>query len=219
MCGRMSRLFDAKEAEKQKKFMITKIEREFGPSYNVAPSQQIPVITPGSRILTTMKWGLIPHWAKNKKIGNYNINARSETITDKASFRENFKKRRCLILTSGFMEWDKSKTPHHIQIKDEKIFALAGLWDSWKDKETGEIIESCTIITCPPNSFMKKIHHRMPVILNEKLYEEWLTSEDLDLIQRLLKSYTGTNLIEYKLDKIINNTRNNSPEVLDKVAK
>jgi putative SOS response-associated peptidase YedK len=215
MCGRMSRIFTEKDAEKQKKFMITKIMREFGPSYNVAPTQEVPVIIPGSRILDLYKWGLIPFWAKDKKIGSKLINARSESLEEKPSFREAFKKRRCLVLASGFYEWDSGKKPHHIQVKNEKILAFAGLWDEWKDKESGEKIKSCTIITCEPNSFMKKIHKRMPVILMEEDYSAWLSDKSgFDDLKHLLKGIDSSDMEEFEVSKEVNNVRNNSAELV-----
>jgi putative SOS response-associated peptidase YedK len=215
----MSRLFDAEDARKQKKFMITKVMSEFGPQTNVPPGSNIPVIIPGSIILDTYKWGLIPHWAKESKIGFKMINARSETLTEKPSFRQSFANKRCLILTDGFFEWDASKTPHYIQVKDEKIFALAGLWDEWHDPKTQKQIKSCTIITCGPNSFMKPIHHRMPVILDPKDYQEWLdpNNHDTDVLSRLLKPTDANKLKEHKVDKTIGSPKNQDENLLKPV--
>jgi putative SOS response-associated peptidase YedK len=220
MCGRMSAGFDSHLAEKQKEFMITKIEKEFGPCYNLAPSMQIPVVVPGSRILTTLRWGLIPFWAKDKKIGYKLINARAESLTEKASFRTAFSKRRCLILASGFYEWDKEKKPHYISLKGQKIFAFAGLWEEWNDKESGEKIKTCTIITCEPNNFMKKIHRRMPVILNSEDYEEWLNSDnkDLDILSLLLKPIDSSLMKEHEVSKDVGSPKNQGEDLIKPIS-
>jgi putative SOS response-associated peptidase YedK len=215
MCGRMSRIFNEQDVAKQKKFMITKIKKEFGPSYNVAPTQEVPVVVKGSNILDAYKWGLIPYWAKDAKIGSKLINAREETLEDKPSYKQAFQKRRCLVLASGFYEWDIRKKPHHIQMKGEKIIAFAGLWDEWKDKKTGKKIRSCTVITCEPNSFMKKIHRRMPVILKEEEYQNWLNpNSSFDDLKHMLKAVDSSEMTEYEVSKEVNNVRNNSADLV-----
>jgi len=213
MCGRMSATFDAETVALLEKFMITKINQEFGPRYNVAPSQPVPVVVPGPPTLDMYKWGLIPHWAKDPKIGNKLINARAETLTEKPSFRKAFKQRRCLVLSSGFYEWDKEKQPHHIQIKDQAIFAFAGLWEEWTSPQ-GDVIKSCTVITCEPNSFMKKLHNRMPVILESEDYTAWLTSENDQVLRGMLKPIDSQTMTEYPVSREVNSPRNDSPEVL-----
>lgn len=213
MCGRMSAVFDAEAVERQKYFMITRIQKKFGPRYNVAPSQPVPVVVPGPRALDMYRWGLIPYWAKDPGIGSKLINARAETLSEKPSFRVAFQRRRCLVLSSGFYEWDRGKIPHHIQIRDQEIFAFAGLWESWTSPQ-GEVIKSCTVITCEPNSFMKKLHHRMPVILEPADYEEWLTSEDHQALRSILKPIDSKVMTEYQVSREVNSPRNDSPEVI-----
>ena len=217
MCGRSVSDFSDVDVSKDKIFAITETQAKFEPNYNVAPTQQIPVIIPGSRILTTFRWGLIPFWAKDKKIGYKMINARSESLIEKPSFKNLLKNKRCLILASGFYEWDKNKQPHYIQIKNHKIIAYAGLWDEWTDKETNEKIRTCTIITCPANKFMQMLHHRMPVILQEKDLNTWLTSEDFTEIRSLLLPYNDKDMIEHKVNKDVGNVKNNSRELIDEI--
>jgi putative SOS response-associated peptidase YedK len=211
----MAIAFSSEDAKKY--FNIDKTINDFQPQYNLAPTQQVPVITAGSRILQTMRWGLIPHWAKDKKIGNYNINARSESLQEKPSFRENFKKRRCLVLTSGFFEW-KNKVPHFITLKTNKPFAFAGLYDQWQepDSKKAQKIKSCTIITTKSNSFLKEIHDRMPAILSPEDYDEWLSLEntDTDLLQNLLKPFDSSQMSEYKVSQNVNSVRNQGPELI-----
>ena len=124
-------------------------------------------------------WGLIPSWAKDPKIGSRMINARSETLAEKPSFRSAYKRRRCLVLADGYYEWqkiagEKSKQPVYIRLKSQKPFAFAGLWEVWKGTGMNEPLRSCTVITCPPNTVLAEIHHRMPVILPAETYAAWL---------------------------------------------
>ena len=139
------------------------------PSYNVAPTNQVyTVIDAGEgRTLETARWGLIPFWAKDAKIGNKMINARAETVATKNAFRKAFQRQRCIIPSDGFYEWvklegDEKKTPMHIHRVDEAPFAFAGLWETWRDPE-GEVIRSCTILTGSPNEKIAEIHNRMPI--------------------------------------------------------
>lgn len=138
-----------------------------------------------------MKWGLVPFWAKDDKIGYKMINARAEGIDEKPSFKYAFKRRRCLILTNGFYEWKKqedgNKQPYRFVIKDNKPFAFAGLWETWKKGE--QPLHSCTIITTTPNEITEDVHDRMPVILHQDSYDLWLNPKNNDTEH--LKSYNG----------------------------
>jgi len=145
------------------------------PRYNIAPSQKILAIKTDNKP-AMLRWGLIPPWAKEKSIGCKMINARSETVTEKPSVRSAYKSRRCLIPATGFFEWkkkEKSKQPYFIHRGDGDIFCFAGLWEAWTDKTSGEVIESCTIITTEANELMKPLHHRMPVIIQPDDYNHW----------------------------------------------
>jgi putative SOS response-associated peptidase YedK len=217
MCGRMSRYFSEEEVKRHKEFMIDKVLGEFGPSYNVAPSQKVPVIIKGSRILDTMKWGLVPSWAKDKKIGNKMINARAETVDEKPSFRKSFKERRCLILASGFFEWDKSRHPHLIELKKDDIMAFAGIWDEWKSEN--KTLRTCAVITCKPNTFMGKIHHRMPVILESKDFKTYLESDDTTLVKKLLYAIPNNKLKEHEVSRLVNSPKNNTESIIKPAKK
>ena len=168
MCGR----FTQRKTEKQlvTRFPVTEILFDTSPRYNIAPTQYIPAIVQAdSRQLVGFRWGLIPSWAKDAKIASNLINARSETLEEKPSFRTPFQKRRCLIPTDGWYEWKKEgagKQPYFFHRRDDELFAFAGLWEEWKSPE-GELIQTCTIITTEANELAADFHHRMPVILRQ----------------------------------------------------
>lgn len=197
---------------------------ELSPRYNVAPSQPVAVAvadSEGGRKLAFLKWGLIPSWAKDPKIGSRMINARAETLAEKPSFRTALKKRRCLILADGFYEWKregKTKTPMYIQLKSGEPFAFAGLWEFWRpldsDADAGAAIKSCAIITTTPNALMEKIHDRMPVILRPQAYDLWLTPGELPAEKTLplLKPFAASQMKAITVSTLVNNTANDSPE-------
>jgi putative SOS response-associated peptidase YedK len=183
--------------------------------YNIAPTQTVPVvrIRPESmkRELVQLRWGLIPSWSKDVRIGNQMINAKAETVATKPSFRSAFRKRRCLIPASGFYEWQqqgRQKQPIYIRLCDRRPFAFAGLWERWEPKD-GEPVESCTIITTEPNEFMKSIHNRMPVILSTKNYDVWLDPavQQADSLQAMLKPCPVEEMEAYAVSIIVNNPR------------
>ena len=184
MCGRFA-MKDSQE-KVMRDFQIQHSKVVLEPSYNISPSQNIPVIVQqdGIRRLETRQWGLIPFWSKTPKPI---INARSETASEKPAFRQAFKKRRCLIPASGFFEWakeDGGKQPYFIFLKDKSLMAFAGLWEEWSAPD-GKIIKTCAILTVEANSFLKFIHHRMPVILKPENGMKWL---DLDRTESSLKN-------------------------------
>ena len=188
----------------------------FSERYNIAPSQEVAVIPNTSisdRQVEFYRWGLIPSWSKDPKIGNKMINARSETLSEKPSFRNAYKRRRCLILADGYYEWQPvagstTKQPVYIRFKSQDTFAFAGLWEEWHD------IRSCSIITCDPNPFLKRIHHRMPVILPKSDYEQWLApgEQSAQALQPLLKPYTDQEMEAYAVSTFVNRPVNDSPE-------
>jgi putative SOS response-associated peptidase YedK len=177
MCGRYTlRVSPAELAE----IFETLRTIEWSPRYNIAPTQTVVAVRQGEqgRELARVRWGLIPSWAKDAKIGNNLINARADGVATKPSFRHAFKKKRCLIPVDGFYEWQvvpgqKTKQPFHIGLQDAPVFAFAGLWESWTDPE-GKPVESSSIITTDANEAMAAVHNRMPVILDPKDYDEWL---------------------------------------------
>lgn len=220
MCGRFTLTVDP--GQLQETFPWVEIPEEILPRYNIAPSQPVAVVpNDGKNRLDFFNWGLIPFWAKDPKIGNRMINARSETLAEKPSFRGSFKYKRCLVLADGFYEWRKepgstAKTPMYIHMKDKKPFAFAGLWDSWQSKDGSEI-RSCTIITTEPNSLVAEIHNRMPVILPAEVYQDWLHEGEYDqsLLSSLLKPYPSEPLEAYPVSRQVNSPQNDSPDIIN----
>lgn len=190
------------------------------PRYNIAPTQQVLTVRKegGEKVrrFSTMRWGLIPSWAKDISIGTRTLNARSETVTKLPAFRESIQKRRCLIPADGFYEWQTIgavKQPFCFEIGEKELFALAGLWDEWVNPE-GEVIESCTILTTVPNSLVEELHDRMPVIVPREKYEVWLDPEvtDFAAIQNILKPYDESRMRKYPVSRALNNSRNDSAD-------
>ena len=218
MCGRYTLTPEQKALEKRYRFKPGPCVHE--PRFNIAPSQSAPVIVlEGENVLKMMKWGLVPYWANDPKIGFKLINARAETITEKPSFKTAFKKRRCLVPADGFYEWDKSrgarvKIPHRFVLKSGEIFSFAGLWDVWTTPE-GEPLESFTIITTGPNELMKPIHDRMPVILSPKDEEKWLDPRaDEKSLKSLLRPYAPELMKEYEVSVKVNSPREEAPDLI-----
>jgi putative SOS response-associated peptidase YedK len=189
------------------------------PSYNVCPGQKIAAIR---RIadkyrLDYLYWGLIPSWAKDKSISHKLINARAETITEKPSFRNAFRSRRCLVPANGFYDWGEVngiRTPHYFHLKDNQPMMFAGLWEHWKSPE-GETIESCTIITTTANTLVQNIHDRMPAILPQAEYVSWLApdAKPQELVQ-LLQPFPSDLMEYYPVSTLVNNPRNNSADLI-----
>ncbi len=198
-----------------------KIEIWPEPRYNIAPQQNIlTILHDGSLRATLTRWGLIPSWARDPSLGNRMINARSETIRDKASFKKPFRRQRCLIPVSGFYEWQtlpglKHKIPYYIKMRSGNPFAFAGLWDLWRGAGGGEVLTS-TIITTGPNKIMASIHNRMPVILPPSAYETWLKAGETDeeMLISLLKPYPAEEMEAVKVTAAVNNPSNDSPDCI-----
>jgi putative SOS response-associated peptidase YedK len=190
------------------------------PQYNVAPTTKVLCIVNegGTKKAARFRWGLIPFWAKDKKIGHNMINARSETVAKKPSFRTAFRKRRLLVLADGFYEWKrdgKTKIPHLIGMRNGEGFAMAGIWERWTDKETDEDIRSCSIITTGPNTLMANIHNRMPVILPRAHWDQWLDAsvDDPVQLQELLVPYPADLMAARRVSKAVGNVKNKGPHV------
>jgi putative SOS response-associated peptidase YedK len=195
---------------------------ELAPRFNIAPTQDIAAVRQPlgttHREFTQLHWGLIPFWAKDKKIGQKMINARSETVAEKPAFRNSFKKKRCLVPVTGFFEWQKlkeGKQPFFIGRKDKAPFAFAGLWDHWQGT-SGETVESCTLLTTQPNGILKPIHNRMPVILAKQDFEKWLDPEwhEAKGLIALLKPYPEKEMVAFAVSKKVNNPRFDDPECI-----
>lgn len=224
MCGRFS-LTDIDSIFSRFGVIISKdINKKITPHYNIAPTQKIPVIYKDKNQenrIEFMKWGLVPYWAKDPKIGYKMINARAETLTQKPSFKHLLKTKRCLVPSSGFYEWkriDKRKVPYYIGIKNSRIFSFAGLYDNWKDS-VGNELKTFTIITTNSNNTLKPIHNRMPVILEQEFEEDWLDvkTHDFDSLKQMLKPYPDDNMIAYAVSYEVNNPSNDNPELIRKV--
>ena len=213
MCGRYT--ITVEEEILFARFKILQNIGQYTPRYNVAPTQNNPVVLvneKNQRIMARMKWGLIPFWAKDESIGYKMINARLETLTQKPSFKTAFVKRRCLVPADGYYEWNKTgsskkKQPFRVVLKSRELFAFAGLWDEWKNEE-GEKIQSYTIITTEADSLVAKIHPRMPVILRPENEDKWIDPalNDVKAIEKLLRPYPSDSMEMYEVSPLVGRT-------------
>jgi putative SOS response-associated peptidase YedK len=226
MCGRFTLRTPAKVIAEQ--FGLPPIDEgvtPLPPRYNIAPTQSIFAVRQPAggdqRQAVMLHWGLIPSWAKDPSIGNRMINARGETVDSKPSFRKAFRTRRCLIVTDGYYEWQKTggaKQPYYFHRADDQPFAFAGLWESWSGREGAEEkIESATIITTAANDLSRDIHDRMPVILEPSSYDTWLDCdrEDLPAVQRLLRPVANDFLVAEPVSTLVNKPTNDSPACIE----
>lgn len=199
----------------------------FQPRYNIAPTQEVPIVRrPAAEAqLSQAAWGLVPSWADDIKIGYRMINARSETVAEKPAFRDAFEKRRCLVLADGYYEWKtigKQKQPFFIRFPDDRVFAFAGLWESWrgtKEDRRNPPLETCTIITTEANRLTADVHDRMPAILRPEEYEYWL---DIDFrsqekLQEMLRPFAADEMDLYPVSRFVNKVGNESPECVEPI--
>ncbi|TSA25108.1 MAG: SOS response-associated peptidase [Bacteroidetes bacterium] len=213
MCGRYS--FAIEDELIKERFGVSVRSAIYKARYNCAPSQELAIISnQDPEELQFFRWGLVPFWARDPSIGNKLINAKVETIAEKPSFKNAFRKRRCLVPADGFYEWKKNsaKIPFRIIMNDGSLFAMAGIWEKWVSGEGG-VIHSFSIITTEPNELMAPIHNRMPVILlpeNEKL---WLDDSNEAVLRELLKPYPADRMTAYPVSKLVNSPKNDVPEV------
>ncbi len=197
--------------------------------FNIAPSQDVPVVRVpslnASKTVSHLQWGLVPFWADDTSIGNNLINARSETASEKPSFREAFSRRRCVVPASGFYEWKASsggggKQPYYIHPDDSPLFGFAGLWERWEDDQTGERLDSFTILTGEPNDRVADIHDRMPVILSPDDYDFWMDPaiKDESALQALVERvYPDDHLDAHPVDTRVNNPSYDEPDCIEPV--
>ena len=217
MCGRFVRHSSLSLIEKT--FNIDSVEAEAESSYNIAPTQNVlAVVRNGERRLTNLHWGLVPFWAKDRSIGSRLINARAETVAEKPSFRNAFKKRRCLIVADGFYEWKGekgNKQPYYLTLPSDGPFAFAGLWEIW-DKDDAAY-RSCSIITTAATESVRKLHHRMPVILRPESHDAWLdtTNQDAEQLKQILQQGFYRKLVHYPVSKRVNVVKNNDPACIE----
>jgi putative SOS response-associated peptidase YedK len=219
MCGRFT--LSASAARLQEVFPLFEFP-QIVPRYNIAPTQDVLAIRQRENSpprAAMLRWGLIPTWAKDKKIGVSLINARADTVADKPAFRTAFRGRRCLVLADGFYEWRKSadkgaKQPFHIRLRDGSPFAFAGLWERWKGDEGP--VNSCTIITTDANEAVRPLHDRMPVILQPGDYARWLDPAPCDPgpLQEMLRPYPAEQICVIPASPFVNNSRNEGVECL-----
>jgi putative SOS response-associated peptidase YedK len=221
MCGRFLNRLPASETARI--FGTAGAVPNWPARYNLAPTQAVLAVRYNpetrERPLDPLRWGLIPFWAKDVKIGATCINAKAETVAEKPAFRDAFKNRRCLIPADGFYEWRKTdggKVPYAIVPKDG-VFAFAGLWERWKDPASQEVVRSCTIVTGRPNELVAPIHDRMPVILPPEAWPRWLGEEPAtrDELLELLQPYPADRMRAYPISTRVNSVRNDEPALLE----
>ncbi len=223
MCGRAYALFT--EADLASRYLRHRPEGLLAltPNYNLSPTQRTPVVREvgGAREIALLRWGLVPSWAKELKIGASMINARAETIAEKPSFRAAFGQRRCIVPLSGFIEWQREgtrKRPFAIHLRDDSIMSVAGIWERWVDP-AGEEVQTFAVITTEANGFMAPIHDRMPVILEPRDEDTWLSAEtDPAALRTLLAPCAQDRLTAYEVSSLINSPRNNAPALLAPVS-
>ena len=220
MCGRYTLIADL--GDLAQRFEFDGSDFSCDPGYNIAPTESVLTVrNVEGREAALMRWGLVPFWAKDLKIGARMINARAETVAEKPAFRTALRRRRCLVLADGYYEWQKTpagKRPFRIVLKSGEPFAFAGLWETWKDPQ-GNVVPSCTIITTAANDFLSPIHNRMPVILPRETEGLWLDTgiEDAASLTGILNPYPDEGLDAYEVSTMVNYARNDGPEVIARV--
>jgi putative SOS response-associated peptidase YedK len=223
MCGRYNLITDAEALVDFFEIDRVLVEaKALRPRYNIAPGQSVPIIRnagQGNELLLA-RWGLIPHWSRDPSTKYSTINARAETVAEKPSYRDAFKRKRCLIPANGFYEWKRDgdkKTPHHIHAPDNGLLAFAGVWDHW-DKQ-GEGFDSCSIIVTTASTIMQPIHERMPVILNPAQYSTWLNPAHYNRAQleSMLVPYAGS-LETCRISRFVNSPAHDGPECVEPVS-
>lgn len=220
MCGRYA-VTTAPEAI-SRWFKITGTPLNFPPHYNAAPGQDLPVIRlhpeTGERVLGLIRWGLIPYWSKDPKIAWRCINARGEGVKTAPAFRDAYRRRRCLVPADAFYEWKKlgkTKQPYAIALRDRNPFALAGLWENWKDPATGEWLRTFTVLTTKPNEVVAPLHDRMPVILASSDYDRWIGDEPDP--GDLIGPYPGEQMVTWPVSTRVNKPENDDAAILERI--
>jgi len=217
MCGRFTLTLDP--VELRQAFDLGEFPEEWIPRYNIAPTQPVAVVADATtRKVEFMRWGLVPSWAKDLAIGSKLINARSETIAEKPSFRSAFAKRRCLIMADGFYEWQKTgpkspSIPYYIHMEDSAPFMFAGLWEFWRSPE-GDGLTTCTIITTAANARVAPIHDRMPVIFNPQTAWDWLNPLAPEKLTEMLQPYPAEEMVAYRVSRMVNDGNKDSSALI-----
>jgi putative SOS response-associated peptidase YedK len=225
MCGRVRLSSDVSEIKLVFSIPPHRPTPNFPPSWNAAPTDLLPVVRydrkAGERSLDLLRWGLIPHWAKDIKVGFANINAKAEGIENKPAFREAFQRRRCLVPVDNFYEWAKTaggKQPHAIALADRRLMALAGLWENWRSS-AGEWIRSFAIVTTTPNELCAELHNRMPVVLGPTAWPVWLGEEPAEprQLQALLAPYPSAEITCRPVSARVGNVKNNDASLIEPI--
>jgi putative SOS response-associated peptidase YedK len=229
VCGRYYRTSDKQAIAEH--FAANVYDFELKESYNVAPQSTQPVVRAnvetGEREVALMRWGLVPYWAKDAKVGYSTVNAKSETVTTSRLFREAFERRRCLVPADGFYEWkrldpesDKTKQPYGIRLKDGSLHAFAGIWERWQDGTTQQLLETFSILTTEPNELTASIHSRMPVILAKRDYARWLGAFEAGRSPvDLLRPYSAEEMVVWPVGTAVGNVRNDDASLLEPVVR
>lgn len=220
MCGRFA--LGIPKVRLEEVFGIAPPE-DYSPRYNIAPgSESLAIVAPeGEKRPAYLRWGLVPHWARDTNMGFAMINARSETVFEKSAFRDSILVSRCLIPAQAFYEWKiegGKKQPYAVGLNDTDVFAMAGISALWEDHATGESVESFTVLTCAPNTLLKTIHDRMPVILPSDAWSDWLDPEaqDPEQIGLLLGPYPAEGMRIWPVGPSVNAIVNDSPNLLER---
>jgi putative SOS response-associated peptidase YedK len=218
VCGRFT---SSASAETLRERFSVAIPEGYSERYNVAPGQWVAIVRRAEEApeAALVRWGLLPHWAKDAKIAYKLINARAETLAEKPAFRSLLGRYRCLVLADGFYEWrpgaDGGRDPVHFRLADGAPFAFAGLWTSRVDPDTGELVESCTIVTTSPNPLVAPVHDRMPVILPRSLEGEWLDPEiSREHALSLLVRHAAEEMRAVPASRRVNSIRNDDARLL-----
>jgi len=221
MCGRFALHHGAEEL--RARFAVEQLVADLAPRYNIAPTQPVAVVLQRDlRILDSFRWGLIPFWARDPKIGSRMINARSESVATKPAYRNALRSRRCLIPASGFYEWKRigdRKIPTYVHRADGHPFAMAGLWETWNGP-ADRILHTCAILTTRASDFMADIHDRMPVILTPDQERPWLDPalEDPAELVSLLQPYQAEDLAAYPVSRKVNASAHDAPDCIEPVT-
>jgi len=245
MCGRYAASRSPEDLVEEFEIASVDVKESLAPDYNVAPTKTVPAVierrpqwnrdAPSVRRLTTLRWGLVPSWAKDLAIGSRMINARMESVADKPAYRRAFAARRCLLPADGYFEWYPTtstgpsgkprKQPFFIHRKDGGVLALAGLYEIWRDKnkaddDPGAFWWTCTVLTTTAEDDVGQIHDRMPLLVEQERYGAWLdpTTSDRDSLLKLLVPAAPGRLEAYPVSTEVNNVRNNGPQLLDPIA-
>jgi putative SOS response-associated peptidase YedK len=220
MCGRYS--LNKSKIQLEERFQAEMLP-DFSPRYNIAPTQLVPVITSQSpKGFSFFYWGITPEFGQNKPVSQKLINARAETVKEKISFKSSFEKRRCLIPADGFFEWKKlgkkTKIPYRFTLKDDELFAFAGIWEEY-ETVNGESQHTFLILTTSPNKIVEDVHDRMPVILNKNMEKKWLDpyTSEAELLE-MMNPYSSEQMMSYTVSPLVNSVQNDIPGVIRRTS-